>query len=42
MHQHKISAEEAFQMLVKAFKRSNIKLRKVSELLITTGELRQR
>ena len=42
MHQHKITGEEAFQMLVRASQHSNIKLREVCEHLTTTGELRHR
>jgi GAF domain-containing protein len=42
MRQHKIPAEEAFQMLMRTSQRSNIKLREICEHFISTGELRHR
>ena len=40
MERHRITAEQAFTLLTHASQRTNVKLREVSEELVTTGLLR--
>jgi hypothetical protein len=39
MERHKLTADQAFQMLAQASMASNVKVREVAEQLVTTGEL---
>jgi AmiR/NasT family two-component response regulator len=39
MERHKLTADQAFQLLVEVSSRTNVKLRGIAEELVRTGEL---